>query len=223
MRSEIVRMSVGRERVRVTCDFWFHNSGRACKVRMGFPDRGEGDSDPGRSDPKSAPKGTFLSYASFVDGKSVPTQIVRSSDSSQVWHTKTVSFGAGTTRRVRDVYTLDTGGMGTGGGAYLQTYYILHTGASWRGPIGRAEIWVTFAPDAVTAPVRLVALHRLPGKSLEHYVWGKQGRGTVVWDGPSRPTVRGRTLRFERANWEPTEKDDVFLAFGYRTSTQLSH
>lgn len=112
MQSEVVRMKVGRKRVRVTCDFVFHNSGRAGRVRMGFPDRGEGDGDPGRSDPKEAPKGTFLSYASWVDGKGVPTRIVRSSDSSQVWHAKTVSFAAGATRRVRDVYTLEAGGMG---------------------------------------------------------------------------------------------------------------
>ena len=45
-------------------------------------------------------------------------------------------------------------------------------------------------------------------------------RNTVVWTGPAKPSVSGRTLRFVRNNFKPSEKDDIDLFFGYRVSNQ---
>lgn len=84
-------------------------------------------------------------------------------------------------------------------------------GADW------AEILVTFEPNAVPGPVRLVALRSLKGRDPSNF--DRRGN-TVVWDGPARPTVRGRTVRFVRSGWDPSERDDVVLYFGFLTSAQ---
>ncbi len=220
MQSEIVTMAVGSETVKVDCLFVFRNDGPACAVRMGFPDEGRGSEDPDEEgvDTSHPPKGTFTSYVSYVDGARVPTQIVRAGTPGNFWHTKTVRFAANSTRRVRDVYTLGTGGQiaAMGNGEYSETYYILHTGASWHGPIGRAELDITFAPGAVRGPIHLVPLSAVKDNEPQNYNWPHGAPGTVIYRGPSAPTVQGRTLRFVRSNFEPGYLDDVLLYFGFK-------
>jgi hypothetical protein len=224
MQSEVVRMTVGTESVKVECDFVFHNSGPACIVRMGFPDEGRGSEDPDEEgvDKTHAPQGTFTSYASYVDGVKVPTRVIRADKEGNFWHTKDVKFAAGATRRVRDVYTLRTGSQiaMTGTGAYSETYYILHTGASWHGPIGRAELDITFAPGTTSGALRLVPLNTVKGNDAEGFNWPHSAPGTVVYRGPCIPTVQGRTLRFVRTNFKPGYLDDVLLYFGYHRNGQ---
>ncbi|MDQ2688477.1 MAG: DUF4424 domain-containing protein, partial [Armatimonadota bacterium] len=116
-------------------------------------------------------------------------------------------------------YTLETGAQSLGYGLLFQTYYILHTGASWRGPIGRAEILVTFAPEAVPTPIHLTALRSLKEQAPSNF---NRRRNTVIWDGAVRPTVKGRTLRFVRSGWDPSEKDDVALFFGFLTQAEVN-
>ena len=218
MQSEIVRMSVGKETVHVDCQFVFRNDGPACKVRMGFPDQARGSMDPEEEGPQKHPTGTFTSYMSYVDGVKVPTQTIHGAKEGDFWHAKVVDFPAHATRHVRDVYTVPVGGgiVYDGKGSIKEAYYILHTGASWHGPIGRAEVDVTFAPQAIPMPLVLVPLSAAPDNIDGKYAWPSHPHGTILYRGPSKPVIAGRTLRFIRTNLEPGYLDDILLSFGYQ-------
>jgi hypothetical protein len=225
MKDEVVKMDIQEKVIKVDCKFLFHNSGPACTVRMGFPDEGLGAAEPYQGDPvPTGPglKATFLTYESWVDGKKVPTKLVPTNDRSLYWHTKTVTFKANSDCVIRDLYTLPPGAQVTSeNGMYQQTYYVLHTGASWHGPIGRAEIIVNFAPGVVHAPIQLKAMNSLSDKSLEHLKWSELPEGTVIYEGPCAPKLDANNLRFVRANFLPTKSDDIHLYYAYRKLTNM--
>lgn len=224
MKDEVVKMDVGKDVIKVDCKFVFHNDGPACTVRVGFPDEGQGSAEPyqGEPVPKSNVKATFLTYDSWVDGKKVPTELVATNDRSLYWHAKKVNFKANSDCVIRDVYTLPPGAQVTNeNGLYQQTSYVLHTGASWHGPIGRAEIIVTFAPDVVAAPIQLRAKNSLPDKDFYKLKWSTLPKGTIIYEGLSVPKVEKNTLRFVRANFKPTKSDDVHLYYAYRNLTNM--
>ncbi|PWT99925.1 MAG: hypothetical protein C5B53_04750 [Candidatus Melainabacteria bacterium] len=226
MESEVVSIDVHDKVIKVDCRFLFHNHGPKCIVRMGFPDQGLGASEPYQGFP--VPKGpglkaTFITYDSYVDGKKVPTKLVPTNDRSLYWHTKTVTFKANSDCNIRDVYTLPPGAQVTSeNGLYNQTYYVLHTGASWHGPIGKAEINVKFEPDVLSQPIHLMASNALPeGQKFPDLKWSKLPTGTVIYSGPSEPKIEGKTLSFTKTNFRPDEKDDVHLFYGYRQLTNM--
>lgn len=219
MQREVVRMTVGREIVKVDCQFVFQNSGRACTVRMGFPDQGRGTEDPDEvldaAEMRKPPSGTFLSYVSYVDGVRVPTKVIRAAHPGNFWHAKNVRFAAHGIRHVHDIYTLPLGGqMADKGSQYRNTYYIVHTGASWHGLIGRSEVDITFLPGVLTGPLKPVAEATLKGRDLGAMDWAKVRPGTVYYSGPCPPTVHGSRLQFVRTRWRPAYRDDVLLSFG---------
>src|SRR5205085_272313 len=82
-----------------------------------------------------------------------------------------------------------------------RTYYILHTGASWHGDIGRTEVVVTLNRRRMTAPVNPVALSRVPKRNPYDWSLSNWRPGTVVYQGPCVPTISGKTLRFVRSRW----------------------
>lgn len=225
MQSEVVRMDIRKDIISVDCQFVFHNNGAACSVRMGFPDQGEGSEEPYMGDP--IPKGpglkaTFLTYESLVDGKKVPTTVVSTNDRTLYWHAKSVQFPANSTRIIRDLYTLKPGGQVTiENGFYHQTYYVLHTGASWHGPIGKADIEVRFSPDVQSVPIKLRPRGSFSGP-LAEVKWSKLPAGTVIYEGPCRPNVEGNTLTFHCANIRPTNQDDIHLYYAYEQPQPLN-
>lgn len=217
MQSEVVTMTVGSETVDVDCRFVFRNDGPGCTVRMGFPDSGRGASDPTEYESETGKKsnGTFRSFVSYVDGKPVSTSIDRDSESKgDLWHTKVVHFDRGQTVNVRDVYRTIVSSQvnvspGYQGGNY-STFYVLHTGASWAGKIGRAEVIVHMKRSA---GIRLRSYASAGNPDPYKIAWSKYPSGTVLWRGPSTPTVSGNTIRFVRTNFEPGYIDDVLLFF----------
>lgn len=223
MKDEVVTMSVSEKVVKVDCTFVFHNSGPACTVRVGFPDEGQGSAEPYQGDPvPKNPKGTFITYDSWVDGKKVKTEVVPTNDRSLYWHAKTVTFKAHSDCIIRDVYTLPPGGQVTSeNGVYSQTYYVLHTGASWLGPIGHAEINVTFAPDLVSKPLIVKAKNTVRKGQFNELKWSSLPERAIVFEGTSEPEVRGNTLHFVRSNFEPTSKDDIHLYYCYKQTTNM--
>ena len=224
MTREVINLTVKKEKVTVDCQFVFTNHGPACTVRMGFPDEGIGAEDPDEEVndlSKTPPRTTFLSFQSFVDGTPTPTKLIRS-ERSHFWHTKMVTFPAHSVRRVHDVYTQRiSGGLtsikGTNGNA-SQVAYVLHTGSSWHGNIGRSEINVTFAANQLTGALRLLPLkqvsERNDGRDLNV---ASIAPNTIVWQGPCVPQVKGNTLQFVRANWHPSVQDDIQLTYGYKS------
>ena len=228
MTSEVINIAVAKEKVTVDCQFVFTNNGPACKVRMGFPDEGHGANDPdeeymGEDDLlKTPPRTTFLSFQSFVDGTPTPTKLIRAHEEGHYWHTKMVVFPAHSVRRVHDVYTQRVGGgiavfKDKGTGWVSQIAYVLHTGASWHGNIGRTEINVTFKANQLSGPP-----HFLPLKQVSTYDDGRELNvasvepNTIVWQGPCAPRVKGNALQFVRTNWHPTPRDDLKLTYNYK-------
>lgn len=220
MQSEVITMTVGKENVTVDCRFVFKNSGRATTVRMGFPDEGAGDMDRDEDADtsnsawkKTRPQSAFTSFKSWVNGVPIKTELIRSDNPSQNWHAKTVYFPATSTRTVRDLYTVPLGGQIARYGYYQQAFYTLHTGASWRGSIGRSEIVVRFLRGYATlTPMRL---QKDDPEQVEKLLRGKTSH-YIVYRAPSVAQAKELTLRFVRTNWNPTKDDDIQLFFGYK-------
>jgi hypothetical protein len=214
MKSEYVKVEVGDKYVTVDCRFTFVNNGPARKVRMGFPDEG---GEPGVSlDPQTGkpipPVPSIESFKSWVNGKLVKTTAIPAGDDSgSFWHVKRVDFPANRTLEVRDRYTVEVGSsVAYSPISVHMAKYILHTGSSWHGNIGRSEVEVVFTRKGVQTPI---AVKRLPD---DHKVFVKNAstsKRTVYYRGPCKPTVSGNRLRFLRTNWRPAKKDDVFLVF----------
>ena len=225
MTSEVILMKVTGEHVEVDCNFVFTNTGKKCVVRMGFPDQGYGASDPDEDKSLEGfkitpPETTFDSFKSWVDGNSVPTNLIRADKPGQFWHTKTVTFPAHSVIKIRDLYTQSIGGgitkYKTGYGNARQVAYILHTGSSWHGSIGKSMVIVRLMEPWTTEKTLIL-------KSESSVTDSHDGRGLninptpnlVLWTGPCKPVVDGRTLTFVRNNWRPKSKDDIHITYHF--------
>lgn len=221
MQSEVITMRVGEANVTTDCRFVFRNSGKACTVRMGFPDQGDGAFDPDESNEeqlgddaavmKTPPRTTFDSFVSYVNGKRVTTKLIRANKPGQYWHTKTVTFPAHSVTRIRDVYSQHIPSQSDERGDHKRAAYVLHTGSSWRGPIGRSTVNVIFRRKCM--PGTLIARRTKIVDDVETVNWKKARFRDVYYIGPAIPTVSGRTLCFTRTKWRPETKDDILLYF----------
>ena len=136
LRSHMVKVKITPEYADVDCTFVLHNTGKATSVLIGFPESGGGDI--------VVPKMGFRYFRSYVDGKRVQVRVQeqrRDVDPGGYfrWYLKRVRFGAGQTRVIRNVYRAPLGAISTGQNFFD---YILTTGASWKGKIGRSDIIV---------------------------------------------------------------------------------
>lgn len=208
MESEVVKMVIHGDRVETDCTFVFANHGKACKVQMGFPDFGLW----AFAYTSKKPQTMFRKYRSYVDGKSVATKLVLGEKPGEQWQTKTVSFPANGKRIVREVYTTDVGGIALAKPIAFASY-ILHTGASWKGNIGKATILITVDKDTGIADPLSVSYSAAMPSSEATFKSDLDKPGGVLVTGVAAPTIAGRTLRIEKSNWRPTIKDDILVAF----------
>lgn len=201
MVSEVVKLTLHATRVDADCTFVFKNNGPACNVNTGFPDAG-GSSYP------------FLTFQSFVDGKPVATKLEADKDGWKHWRVKVVPFEKDGVRIVREVYTSEMGG-GLGKPIVAIANYILRTGASWHGPIGSAKIVLNVLPET-EVPVPLQIAYTSSSMSYtEAQLQDLWNKGWIAAMGPCQPRVDGRSIVFEKQNWKPTAKDDIFVIFKY--------
>jgi hypothetical protein len=136
LRSHMVKVKITPEYADVDCTFVLHNTGKATRVLIGFPESGGGDI--------VVPKMGFEYFRSYVDGKRVQVRVQEQRRESGPdgyfrWYLKRVRFEAGQTRVIRNVYRAPLGAISTGHDFFD---YILTTGASWKGKIGRSDIIV---------------------------------------------------------------------------------
>ena len=219
MARERVVVTVKPQGYHVDALFVFKNDGPGCKVRMGFPDQGVGADETSFDEMNAEAKAhgrkptPFVGlehFKSWVDGRETATQLV-ADDGAKSWHVKTVDFPAHGTRQVRVVYDAEGGGITEGGPGVEQASYVMHTGASWKGTIGLAELVVRFPQGAKPKPVSLKSLHAKDPRDLKD--WGTRPQSTVVWSGFAPPKVVGNELRFTRRNLEPTKASDVLATY----------
>ncbi len=137
MVREKVDARIGRDDVKVRCEFVFKNEGPATTVKMGFPEWSWGDSA------RPIVTTEFKSFKSWVDGKPVGTKLIPSAKGQsmeyEAWHVKDVRFGANQTRTVVDECISSLGGDSMGASFFS---YVLRTGKSWKGKIGKAVVTV---------------------------------------------------------------------------------
>ena len=229
MTSERILLAVGEKEVHVECNFEFTNSGKACTVRMGFPDEGYGAFDPDEENAsdnlmQTPARTTFTSFKSYINGKQVATKLIRADKPGHYWHAKTVQFAANQTLKIRDVYIQRIGGgiatVAGKTGSVKEVGYVLHTGASWHGPIGRSEVTVDFSSARTVTPIVPVALKDVATKKAGEEPSAadivRAPGGCIVWSGPGAPTISGTRLTFLKTNWKPSKKDDIDLNYEYK-------
>lgn len=143
MRSERIRVELGRREAEVSCTFVFVNTGTApVTVVMGFPETAHVDLD--CTDPAEAKGCGFTWFRSTVDGKTVAVspsrwEVDKGKRYSTRWRVKRVRFGPRQTRTVVNTYRVPHGYLGD----RRETFrYRLDTGASWKGPIRSVEVVV---------------------------------------------------------------------------------
>jgi hypothetical protein len=133
MVSEDVRIDLSNAGIHVVATFWFRNEGKRTDVTMAFPE--DNETEQGRV--------VITKFLSTVDGRSVKVKRTPAGGKSpfkSAW-VKRVHFRARQTRRVVAEYWAKHGDIGD----YIVDDYVLQTGASWKGKIGRATITVDWS------------------------------------------------------------------------------
>jgi hypothetical protein len=168
--AEHVHARVFREHALVECVFILRNDGPASLVQLGFPDHSGGAVSLGYDR-------EFEFFRSYVNGKSVDVKLsapeTRPAEFTY-WWTKEVRFEEGEAKVVRDVYR---GGIGGDTSLGRWFSYLLHTGASWAGPIGVISLVI----------------------SLEDF-----GTDQLVQIAPPGYDIDEREVRWTFADYEPT-------------------
>ena len=138
MVSERVVARVASDMIEVDCTFVMKNEGPADTVLMGFPDG---------SLNRYSHDHAMQSFRSWVDGVEVKCRRVADANAmpddpdAPSWWIKPVPFPRGATRSIRDRYRVAPSFHPLSGTSEFR--YELWTGASWKGPIGSADIVAT--------------------------------------------------------------------------------
>ena len=188
LRSHVVKIKLAPTHADVDCTFVLHNTGKATSVLIGFPESGGGAIE--------VPTTGFQYFRSYVDGKRVPVRVQqqrRDVDPGGYfrWYLKRVRFGAGQTRVIRNVYRAPLGAISNGEEFF---HYILVTGASWKGKIGRSDIIVD-----------LSALGSVTDLSIRPAGY-RRANNRIAW-------------RFE--NYEPNENISIVFFQHYRLNADI--
>jgi hypothetical protein len=153
---------------KVSASFIFKNEGAATTVEIGFPETGK--------DVFPQPRSHMVGFHSTVDGQ--PVKVTRRVATKPTlendydydyWWVKKVSFGRGQTRTIVNRYQ---GGVDFFSTSIHQSgfNYVLKTGASWHGTIGRAKIVCDLGSVADCGPLRFSP------------AGGRRKGRTITWD-----------------------------------------
>jgi hypothetical protein len=130
----------------VTAWFLFHNTGNADEhFKVRFPLNGDSINFSGKDYP------LIKDFTALIDGQQLITQVVLEDDPNaplfylggntvMYWSEFDVDFPVGKDVKLTVRYTLKP----TEENSYAYIYYILATGAGWKGPIGKADVFIRF-------------------------------------------------------------------------------
>jgi len=173
MVSETVKVRVTPGLAEVDCEFVMRNEGPTDTVLVGFPD---GDMGPYTGGGEEYEIEGFRSWVDGVEAKcqrlpAAEAQVAPSAVGS--WWTKLVVFPAGAVRRIRNRYAVSPSWKPSLGESEADSIagdrtfrYILWTGASWKGPIGRAEIVVTLVGIPLERVTETIPTARQVGRAF---------------------------------------------------------
>lgn len=195
MVSESVTVRLSQQTARVTCLFVLANEGGSQRVRIGFPEETFGD---------VSERGLIRWFRSYVNDRPVAVKrvVIEPVDSGGTfaWWIKEVAFARGETKRIRNEYEIQLSENVLG----IRWFsYILRTGASWKGRIGRATVTVDLGPVDPRTVIGLGTKPRGPEEAEMRLT-------------PAGATLSGRTLRWQFTNFEPTRGHDVLVAWRFR-------
>jgi hypothetical protein len=139
MTGEDVRIRLKPDDYDVDATFTFYNEGKSTSVLVGFPMDGWSPGDHN--------VGEFKAFKTYVDGKEVQT--INQYETWQgdgmpgetKWKLKRVSFDEGSTTVTRVVYTAPYGEFANN---FRFVSYVIGTGSSWYGNIGRSTFTIVF-------------------------------------------------------------------------------
>lgn len=203
MVSENIKIHVRKDFIDVDCNFVFRNKGKACRVKMGFPDvPWDGDGD------DIYP--LFFFYDSYVNGNKVPCAIEKDFEEQVIWHTKEVDFAPNSEVSVRDIYTVPAGLAPTSNDSMRRTFcYFLFTGASWEGKIQSVQIDIDFDKGVIDLPFRLKALGAQDNSGQLN-----NDSHTVEYETNLVPECREDRISFFAKDLEPSRDDTVVMTYG---------
>ena len=217
MKSEVITFMIREGQLMADCNFTFVNDGKACEVRMGFPDQGFGEKDPlvesGVDWKDWKPVSVFDSFLSWVDGKPAKTTLVKGKVEGEVFHTKTVKFPAKATVKVRDLYLANEGVQVTDDGKVVvkTAGYILSTGASWKGNIGSTTVIFDFDPKHPIKEMQFGTAAQILKMNFQKTF--KNPKQAVRCTGPVKPVLKDNKLTYTIKNWRPTKASNIILEY----------
>ncbi len=96
--------------------------------------------------------------------------------------------------------------------SYLFFDYVLATGASWKGPIGKEVVRIHLDPSWGKREPRLFVA---PRQERQGFRWEEKA-GEASLRGWETDAEGKRSVVFEKSGFEPTAKDDLFFALEFR-------
>ncbi len=224
MVSEEVRIKLHDHSMSVRASFDFKNDGKAQTVTMAFP---EGIADAKKRDQSDTI--AITKFHSWVNGKEVSVTRKALGDGTAtgnytaVW-LKQVSFAARGKRHVVCEYEANYGE----GEGWIQTYYILRSGATWKGNIGDCKMYVDWNDLHDQGPPKFESsLYPLFRYSELHTVgFAKPFKDNEKWrnDRPLKPRrVDGKSAFLEFKNFEPTEDVSMGWITGFTNYVVNGH
>ena len=175
MASEDVKLVLHQSKLDVEVVFHMLNHGPDAEFQEGFP---------------VGPSQNMKDFSFTIDGKPVPFELVdRATDVAKreahdFWYVWTAAFKAGARHTHVVKYTVNLSHQQF----YHETGYILHTGAAWKNPIGKAIVTLTFGEG----------------------MGAEQLRGVQPFDA-ARVQANQVTWTFE--NFEPTKDHDIVIRY----------
>jgi len=206
MAAERVEAEMRGDQAWVTCTFTFHNTGAAAEVLMGFP----------QAQASAGEASQLLDFRAFVDSEQVPVTFRPNAQPQGEWdyagwHSFTVPFAAGQIRTVRNTYHGRLTLQSDGGRVFE---YVLHTGATWLGPIGRADVVVRWQRDRDVLPETLSAS---PAGHI-------QGRHELRWHFTDLEPTRGNDIQvYFRPAYGPHNLGIAPIFWGRQPPSQSKH
>lgn len=213
MESAVINISVSKDLIKGDCSFKLVNAGPKCTFNMGLPDQVWAAPI---NKPAQQPTGKYLSYELFVDGVKANAKLVKADREDMYynyWHENAISFEANGTRTIRHVYSTRPGVQSNVGGAVKALGYMFNTAGSWRGNINHAFINIKFEKDAVPEPLSIVSIQSLPDQEWGEFDWVHATPGTLLYYSSKAPVVKRSSISFEFRDWEPSQKDDIFVQY----------
>lgn len=219
MESEVVNIVLHEGFAEVECAYRFRNDGNDQVVMMGFPNPTSPESE------EYAPRNLGISiFKVFIDGVEVPVKAttmtlkpshpeIRFYGEKSNWYMHNVSFKAGETKVVVNRYIAPHGVTASPEVASNKHFsYILRTGSTWKGTIGRADINVSFASGLSWANfTRDPDVYKEPGERPP----GNPSEDIIILPGGYEKNVNGFSWIF--TDFEPesplADTDEIHIGF----------